>query len=171
MRYAVAYVLFQTCVYIAFRNTLVVVCCKSANLAIKVDRDIIWKCSLSSHHHFRGKKKQKQKKNNIYFGPTCPLPINSLLQGVYHNDIRDGEGVFTYSGGHQDVGMWKGTKLVQLTSSITDAIFIPRLKHLFNDISGISLPDTKHRNHPKGFLEVTGFHLTSFSYCSYISCS
>lgn len=81
------------------------------------------------------------------------------FEGLYCNDIRDGEGILTYTGGRQDMGVWKGTKLVQLTCSISDAIFIPRLKLLFHDISGISLPETKRKSNSKGFLEMASEEL------------
>lgn len=46
-------------------------------------------------------------------------------QGVYHHDIRDGEGVMTYPGGRQDVGIWKGVKLIRLRFTVVEAFFDP----------------------------------------------
>ena len=43
-----------------------------------------------------------------------------MLQGMYHKDIRDGEGVMTYTSGIQDEGIWKGSKLMQMKFPVAD---------------------------------------------------
>lgn len=77
---------------------------------------------------------------------------------MYNNDVRDGEGVLTYKNGRQDVGVWKGTKLIQLRFAISDAFFDPSTdKHpLGSSDSSLESPELKHRGKfgPKGPLEV-----------------
>ena len=84
--------------------------------------------------------------------------IVALPQGVYHDDIRDGEGVMTYPGGRQDVGIWKGSKLIRLRFTVAEAIFDPSasLSSLGPLDSSLGTNDHKSRGKfgPKGPLEV-----------------
>lgn len=82
--------------------------------------------------------------------------INPVVpQGIYHGDSRDGEGMMTYPGGRQDVGVWKGTKLVQLKFAVGEASFDPSSSNSL-PCDSLDSPDWKSRgNHgPKGPLEV-----------------
>ncbi len=79
---------------------------------------------------------------------------------MYHDDVRQGEGVLTYPGGRQDVGTWQGTKLVQLTFTIKEAHFDPAAASCDHTSKSskcsLGSPDTKERGNvgPKGQLEV-----------------
>ena len=78
-------------------------------------------------------------------------------QGVYHNDLRDGEGVLTYPGGRQDVGVWKGMKLIRLRFAVAEVYFDPSSTHpLMSSDSSLGTNDHKSRGKfgPKGPLEV-----------------
>ena len=81
---------------------------------------------------------------------------------MYRHDVRDGEGVLTYPSGRQDVGVWKGTKLIQVRFAISEAFFDPSsVKHpLGSSNSSLGSPDLKHRGKfgPKGPLEVLDPH-------------
>jgi hypothetical protein len=84
--------------------------------------------------------------------------FNINFQGVYHDDIRDGEGVLTYPGGRQDVGIWRGTKLIRLRFTIADALYDPYSSSnpLAPLDSSLGASDHKSRGKfgPKGPLEV-----------------
>jgi len=77
---------------------------------------------------------------------------------MYRGDMRDGDGVLTYPGGRQDVGTWRGNKLVQLRFTVREAHFDPALSdqpsHTPN--SSLGSPEMKERGKfgPKGYLEV-----------------
>ena len=64
----------------------------------------------------------------------------------------------SYPGGRQDVGIWKGTKLLRLRFTIADALYDPYA--LFNPLeplnSSLGASDRKSRGNfgPKGPLEV-----------------
>ena len=75
---------------------------------------------------------------------------------MYHGDIRDGEGVMTYPSGRQDVGVWRGEKLVQLKFVVPAATFNPYSAHPLGSAHSLDTPDTKSRGKygPKGPLEV-----------------
>ncbi len=77
---------------------------------------------------------------------------------MYHDDIRDGEGVLTYPGGRQDVGIWRGTKLIRLRFTIADALYDPYSSSnpLASLDSSLGASDHKSRGKfgPKGPLEV-----------------
>ena len=83
---------------------------------------------------------------------------------MYCGDERDGEGVLTYPGGRQDVGTWKGTKLVKLRFTVKASYFVPAsCDHPLKSPESTSLgsPDVKERGRfgPRGPLEVsTVFH-------------
>lgn len=109
-----------------------------------------------------------------YATPTKPFmnAINPVApQGIYRGDSRDGEGVMTYPGGRQDVGVWKRTKLVQLKFAVGEASFDPSS---FNPLPCNSLdsPDWKSRgNHgPKGPLEVSWLCVDECTYIASSSC-
>ena len=79
------------------------------------------------------------------------------MQGVYHSDHRDGEGVLTYPGGRQDVGVWKGVKLVRLRFAVAETHFDPSsLTPLGSPNSSLGTIDHRSRGKfgPKGPLEV-----------------
>ena len=54
-----------------------------------------------------------------------------IFQGMYHQDIRDGEGTLSYADGTKDSGLWKGGRLVQLKFAAhgikfdPDSIYVP----------------------------------------------
>ena len=77
-------------------------------------------------------------------------------QGMYHGDSRDGEGVMTYPGGRQDVGVWSGTKLIQLRFAVIEAAFDPSSSHPL-PCHNLDSPDWRSRGKhgPKGPLEVS----------------
>ena len=80
-----------------------------------------------------------------------------MLQGVYHCDMRDGEGVQTYPGGRQDVGVWRGVKLVRLRFTVAEAHFDPSSPNpLGSPDSSLGTPDNRSRGNfgLKGPLEV-----------------
>lgn len=52
------------------------------------------------------------------------LNISSVFQGLYLEDEREGPGVLTYANGKQDVGFWRGEKLIKLCSKIKGAFTI-----------------------------------------------
>ena len=70
---------------------------------------------------------------------------------MYKDDIRHGEGTMTYVNRRQDVGMWRGSKLIQLKFALPEAS-----SPLYSDSYTLYTPDLKSRgNHlPKGPLEV-----------------
>lgn len=76
---------------------------------------------------------------------------------MYHNDIRDGEGIMTYSGGQQDVGIWKGPKLIQLKFVIKEILFDPMTSMPAALKSSLCIPEVSSRGKygPKGPLEVS----------------
>lgn len=82
--------------------------------------------------------------------------INSLplLQGIYENDIRHGEGVFSYPGGRQDVGIWRGEKLVRLKFLIKEVELT--LDPVVSRHSDLPTPDmaSRGKHGVKGYLEV-----------------
>ncbi len=75
---------------------------------------------------------------------------------MYHGDVREGEGVLTYPGGRQDVGTWKGTKLIKLRFIVKEAYFNPDLPSKSPEEYSLGSPDLKERASfgPKGQLEV-----------------
>lgn len=79
--------------------------------------------------------------------------------------MRCGEGVVTYPGGRQDVGIWRGAKLVRLKFALREVTVDPLASRLLSKSHGLLTPDIKSRgNHgPKGILEVC-----SYSLCSYL---
>ena len=86
------------------------------------------------------------------------LPSAHALQGMYHHDGRDGEGVLTYPGGRQDVGTWRGVKLVQLRFTVAAAFFDPSSANPLG-LPNSSLVASHHQSRgrefgPKGPLEV-----------------
>ena len=78
-------------------------------------------------------------------------------QGMYHGNSRDGEGVMTYPGGRQDVGVWRGTKLIKLKFAIQEASFDPWSLHPLSSCHSLGSPDLKSRGKhgPMGPLEVS----------------
>lgn len=70
-------------------------------------------------------------------------------QGTYKDDMRCGEGVYSYHGGRQDVGIWKGQKLIRLKFVISE--IIPSHKS-----RSLPTPDmhSRGKHGPKGYLEV-----------------
>lgn len=79
-----------------------------------------------------------------------------VSKGMYHRDVRDGEGVLTYPGGVKDEGTWKGTKLMQLKFAIVDVHFdlccsIP--------LESLGVSPKRKRRGPIGHLEVGGWQL------------
>lgn len=52
------------------------------------------------------------------------LNISSVFQGLYLEDEREGPGVLTYTNVKQDVGFWRGEKLIKLCSKIKGAFTI-----------------------------------------------
>lgn len=72
-----------------------------------------------------------------------------MLQGMYHGDIRDGEGVMTYPGRIKDEGIWKGSKLMQMKFPISNIHFDPY--HV--ESAGVSARWKKRG--PRGPLEVS----------------
>jgi len=58
--------------------------------------------------------------------------ITDLLffQGLYKEDEREGPGVLSYHDGTQDVGLWKGEKLVKLCTAYPDAFTMENHKEL-----------------------------------------
>ena len=71
--------------------------------------------------------------------------------------MRDGEGVLTYPGGRQDVGVWKGVKLVRLRFTVGGAFFDPSSANpLGSPNSSLGASDCRSRGNfgPKGPLEV-----------------
>ncbi len=90
-------------------------------------------------------------------------------QGMYHGDVRDGEGVLTYPGGRQDVGTWEGTKLVKLRFTVKEAYFDPAsrdlpLKSPEENSLGSSNSEERAGFGPKGQLEVHMFITEYFKY-------
>lgn len=81
---------------------------------------------------------------------------STLLQGEYCGDIRDGEGVMSYPGGRQDVGVWRGEWLVQLKYVVHEATFDPTSSHPLQSANSLDSPDLKSRGKygPRGPLEV-----------------
>jgi len=69
---------------------------------------------------------------------------------MYHDNIRDGEGTFSYLDGTKDCGIWKDCTLVQLNFPAYGINFNPYV---------INLRDPAHQkkehNPPSGRLEVT----------------
>ena len=76
---------------------------------------------------------------------------------MYCNDVRDGEGVLRYRGGREDVGGWRGPKIVRLEFSVEEAWFSHRSSQPLG--SGHSLggrdPRQRGRAGVKGELEVS----------------
>lgn len=71
--------------------------------------------------------------------------------------MRCGEGVVTYPGGRQDVGIWRGMKLVRLKFALREITLDPlESRHLSNS-RRLHTPDVKSRGKhgPKGYLEVS----------------
>lgn len=81
---------------------------------------------------------------------------NFFLQGNYQRDMREGEGVLSYPGGHQDVGSWKGTRLIRLKFAITEISITPAPYHQRPNNGRLMTPDVHSRGKcgPKGYLEV-----------------
>lgn len=79
-----------------------------------------------------------------------------FIQGIYHNDLRCGEGVLSYPNGRQDVGIWKGQQLIQLKFPQLEADFAPgKIGELGSNASLASPNYTMRGQHgPKGHLEV-----------------
>ena len=63
----------------------------------------------------------------------------------------------TYPGGRQDVGVWRGTKLVKLKFAIQEASFDPWSLHPLSSCHSLGSPDLKSRGKygPMGPLEVS----------------
>jgi len=91
-------------------------------------------------------------------------------QGTYKHDIRDGLGIQSYPGAgrRQDVGIWKGNKLVKLRFIIPEAS-ISSLLDTSSSVASLELPDLKHRGKygPKGPLEVSCFYDFKVTYMFY----
>lgn len=83
--------------------------------------------------------------------PTDVHVCSCCLQGTYQDGVRSGEGVLTYPGCRQDVGMWCGSRLVQLKFAVHEAA-----SPLHAGSRVLHTPDLASRgNHmPKGPLEV-----------------
>ena len=69
--------------------------------------------------------------------------------------MRDGEGIVTYPGGQQDVGIWKGPYIIQLKFVIKEILF-DYLSSEFKIKSHPMTPDMQSRGKygPKGHIEV-----------------
>lgn len=84
---------------------------------------------------------------------------------MYHHDVRDGEGVMTYPGGRQDVGIWRGTKLVRLRFTIAEVLYntYTSSNPLGPLDSSLGASDHKSRGKfgPKGPLEVPTYLLST----------
>ena len=65
----------------------------------------------------------------------------------------------TYPGGRQDVGVWRGTKLIKLKFAIQEASFNPWSIHPLSSCHSLGSPDLKSRGNygPMGPLEVSWF--------------
>ena len=63
----------------------------------------------------------------------------------------------TYPGGRQDVGVWRGTKLIKLKFAIQEASFNPWSIHPLSSCHSLGSPDLKSRGKygPMGPLEVS----------------
>lgn len=53
-----------------------------------------------------------------------------LFQGLYKEDEREGPGVLTYPDGKQDVGLWKGERLLKLCTANAEAFTMDNHKEL-----------------------------------------
>ena len=75
---------------------------------------------------------------------------------MYSDDIRDGEGVLSYPGGRQDIGVWRGRKLTQLKFIIKEIALDPKISRQ-KASHGLQTPDMHSRGNagPKGYLEVS----------------
>lgn len=69
---------------------------------------------------------------------------------MYEDGVRRGEGVCSYPGGRQDVGVWRGHKLIRLKFAIRELDVNTRNQ------TELLTPDTHSRGKfgPKGNLEV-----------------
>lgn len=56
--------------------------------------------------------------------------ILNFFKGLYKEDEREGPGVLSYHDGTQDVGLWKGEKLVKLCTAYPDAFTMENHKEL-----------------------------------------
>ena len=76
---------------------------------------------------------------------------------MYNNDRREGEGVVSYPGGRQDVGIWRGPQISQLKFVINEIALEPRISHHASLRAGLDTPDLQSRGsfEPKGYLEVS----------------
>ena len=94
---------------------------------------------------------------STFLGGVLIEKLFVMLQGVYHHNVRDGEGVLTYPGGRQDVGIWKGVKLIRLRFTVPEAHFDPTSPNPLGSPDS-SLDTTNHRSRGnfglKGPLEV-----------------
>ena len=90
-----------------------------------------------------------------------------VQQGTYKHDVRDGLGIQSYPGAgrRQDVGIWKGNKLVKLRFIIPEAS-MSSLLDTASSTASLELPDLKHRGKygPKGPLEVSCTPVCMFNY-------
>ncbi len=77
---------------------------------------------------------------------------------MYDNDTRDGEGVLSYPGGRQDVGIWRGKRLTKLKFIIREITLEPKISRhsSLKANNDLQTPDLLSRGNagPKGYLEV-----------------
>ena len=73
---------------------------------------------------------------------------------MYQHDVRQGEGVFSYPGGRQDVGTWRGEKLIRLKFALRELEFT--LGPGKSRLNRLPTPDLASRGNygRKGYLEV-----------------
>lgn len=81
--------------------------------------------------------------------------------------MRQGEGVVSYPGGHQDVGIWKGLKLVKLKFAVKEMTLDPLPIQQLSRSGRLHTPDLKSRGPygPKGCLEVCEGYTAAIKKC------
>ena len=58
---------------------------------------------------------------------VCSIGYLGVLQGIYHNDERDGLGLLSYTDGRSDVGLWKQSTLVRIGSTVDSPFSLSEL--------------------------------------------